>query len=65
MSPSKIFRVTPCMRSSPSAASVPISVESTAVQSPTSTLVHSAFTANGLEKAFPYHSTEKPCQSMA
>ena len=40
-------------------------VASTAVHSATSTLVPSACMAKRLEKALAYHSTEKPCQSMA
>jgi len=53
------------MRSSPSAVRVPMMAESVAVESAMTTEVHSARRMSGLEKALPYHMTEKPCQSMA
>ena len=39
--------------------------ESTAVVSAIIRLVVSASVINGLEKALPYHSSEKPCQIIA
>ena len=52
-------------RSRPSAASVPMMAERTAVVKAMKTLVVSASMISGLEKALAYHSSEKPCQSMA